>query len=152
MAKSTRKLSTKKPAGKKAVVKKAAGKKPAAKKRAGVKRGGKKLPAGARVAGHPYSVHPSLGMVFKWVEEMPAKTGRSFSEWIEFINAKGPGDDASRRGWLKEEHGFGGNEAGWLVERAAGRTGTWPEDEGEYLRAAVGYVEAMFAGAKANWR
>jgi hypothetical protein len=31
---------------------------------------------------HPYSVHPGVAMVQKWIEELPGKTGRSLEEWI----------------------------------------------------------------------
>jgi len=32
----------------------------------------------------PYTVHPGVAMVQKWIEELPGKTGRSLEEWIAF--------------------------------------------------------------------
>ncbi len=38
-------------------------------------------PAAGKTHG-PYSVHPGVAMVQKWIEELPGKTGRSLEEWI----------------------------------------------------------------------
>jgi hypothetical protein len=90
-------------------------------------------------------------MVQKWVAELKGKTGRSVEEWVELLRREGPADNAARRTWLKREHGMGTNSAWWLADRADGK-GTEDSDPEEYLRAADGYVEAMFAGAKAALR
>jgi hypothetical protein len=96
-----------------------------------------------------YSVHPGVEMVQSWIADLPAKTGRTLEEWIALVRKEGPAGEAERRDWLKKEHKLGTNSAWWLAERAAGKGGE--EDSPEsYLRAAEGYVEAMFAGPKAG--
>jgi hypothetical protein len=64
---------------------------------------------------------------------------------------KSPKDEKARREWLKTEHGLGTNSAWWLAERAEGKT-TLEEDPDNYVKAAEGYVEKMFAGKKAQLR
>jgi hypothetical protein len=102
-----------------------------------------------------YSVHPGVKMLQKWIEDLPAKTGRSLDEWMEHIRAGGPEDQRAARAWLKDEHGLGTNTAWWLAERAVGAS---PEAEAEedtpegYLAAAVGYVEEQYAGKRAGLR
>jgi hypothetical protein len=94
-----------------------------------------------------YGVHPSVAMVQKAIDDLPAKTGRSLDEWLKFIKKSGPKTEQARREWLKTEHGLGTNYAGWLAERAEGKGGE-DGDPDAYLRAAEGYVEKMFAGPK----
>jgi hypothetical protein len=98
-----------------------------------------------------YSVHPGVAMVQKWIAELPVKTGRSLDGWLALIKKEGPPTEQARREWLKKEHGFGTNGAWWLAERAEGK-GTEDGDPDLYLRAAEGYVEAMFAGKRAGLR
>ena len=98
-----------------------------------------------------YSVHPSLKMVQKWIAELKEKTGRSLDEWLSYIKKKGPKDEKACREWLKTEHGLGTNSASWLSNRAAG-IATVEDDPDAYLKAAEGYVEKMFSGAKADLR
>ena len=98
-----------------------------------------------------YSVHPSLKMVQKWIAELKEKTGRSLDEWLSYIKKKGPKDEKACREWLKTEHGLGTNSASWLSNRAAG-IATAEGDPDAYLKAAEGYVEKMFSGAKADLR
>lgn len=98
-----------------------------------------------------YSVHPSVAMVQKWVETLPAKTGRSLDEWLAFIQREGPPTEKERRAWLKNDHRLGTNTAWWLAERAAGK-GLEDSDPELYLQAAEKYVQEMFAGAKAGLR
>lgn len=98
-----------------------------------------------------YGVHPGVAMVRKWIEELPAKTGRSLDEWLRFIEKSGPKTEQERREWLKTEHGLGTNSAWWLAERAAGKGGE-DDDPDAYLRAAEGYVDKMFAGRKESLR
>jgi hypothetical protein len=94
-----------------------------------------------------YSVHPGVAMVQKWMEELPAKTGKSLDEWLKFIKKHGPKTEKERRDWLKQEHGLGTNSAWWLAERAEGK-GAEDSDPDAYLKAAEEYVEKMFAGPK----
>ena len=100
---------------------------------------------------HPYSVHPSVAMMRAWIDALPQKTGRSLDEWLRFIAEQGPPTEKERRDWLKAEHGLGTNSAGWLAERSVGKGGE-DDDPEAYLRHAVDYVEAMFAGGKAPLR
>ena len=97
-----------------------------------------------------YGVHPSVAMVQKAIQDLPARTGRSLEQWIKFIKKSGPKTETDRREWLKKEHGLGTNYAGWLAERADGKGEDG--DPEAYLRAAEGYVEKMFAGPKETLR
>ncbi|MCM3869368.1 MAG: DUF4287 domain-containing protein [Pyrinomonadaceae bacterium] len=96
-----------------------------------------------------YSAHPSIAMVQKWVAELKQKTGHSLDEWLSLIKKSGLKDEQERRDWLKQEHGMGTNSAWWIAERSVGK-GTETDDPGQYLKAAEGYVEQMFSGAKAD--
>ncbi|MFO0966986.1 MAG: DUF5655 domain-containing protein [Gemmataceae bacterium] len=98
-----------------------------------------------------YSVHPGVVMVQKWIAELPAKTGKSFEQWLAFIEKEGPADEAARRDWLKAEHGMGTNSAWWLAERSVGK-GEEDSDPDLYLQAAERYVDAMFEGKRAGLR
>jgi hypothetical protein len=99
-------------------------------------------------ARHPYSPHPSLAMVQNTLASLKTKTGRSLEEWVAFINRQGPPAEAERRAWLKDTHKLGTNYAWWLAERSVGKGGEDDSPEA-YLKAAVGYVEAQYAGKKA---
>ena len=98
-----------------------------------------------------YGVHPGVLMTQKWIADLKAKTGRTLDEWLRLIKKSGPKDEKARREWLKTEYGLGTNSAWWLAERA-GDKGTELGDPDEYLKAAEGYVETMFSGAKAGLR
>lgn len=98
-----------------------------------------------------YSVHPGVSMTQKWIEDLKQKTGRSLDEWMKYLKKNGPKDEKGRRAWLKEEHGLGTTTAWWLAERAEGK-GEESGDPEAYLKAAEGYVEAMFSGSKAGLR
>ncbi len=90
-------------------------------------------------------------MVQKWVAELKQKTGRSLEEWLRLLKRSGPKDEKDRRDWLKQEHGLGTNAASWIAERSVGK-GSETDDPDQYLRAAEGYVEQMFSGAKSGLR
>ena len=98
-----------------------------------------------------YGVHPGVALTQKWVGELKDRTGRSLEEWLRLIKKSGPKDEKARREWLKAEYGLGTNSAWWLAERADNR-GMEAGDPHEYLEAAEGYVENMFAGGKAHLR
>jgi hypothetical protein len=98
-----------------------------------------------------YSVHPSIAMVQSWVVSLPAKTGRSLDEWIRLVKEEGPSSEKERSDWLKTKHGLGTNSAGWIAGRASGRS-LEDEDPHAYLKAAEGYVAAMFTGKKEGLR
>lgn len=99
----------------------------------------------------PYSVHPSILMLQSWVVSLPQKTGHSLDEWIQLLQKEGPSSEIERRDWLKAHHGLGTNTAWWIAERAAGRN-LEDENPSAYLKAADGYVSAMFSGKKAGLR
>jgi hypothetical protein len=90
-------------------------------------------------------------MTQKWIAELPEKTGRSLEEWLRLVKVEGPPTEKERRDWLKKEHGLGTNSAWWIAERAAGK-GLEDGDPEAYLKAAPGYVDDMYAGAKAGLR
>jgi hypothetical protein len=98
-----------------------------------------------------YSVHPGVAMVQKWVDELPAKTGRSLDEWLDLVKKSGPATEKERRDWLKTEHKLGTNSAWWIAERAEGKGGE-DSDPAAYLKAAEGWVDEMFGGARAGLR
>jgi hypothetical protein len=110
------------------------------------------MPRTSRTASRSfYSVHPSVAMVQDWIAGLKSKTGRSLDEWIRLIKTSGPPIEKERRDWLNKEHGLGTNSAWWLAERAEGKGGE-DGDPDAYLKAAAGYVEAMYAGPKAALR
>lgn len=101
--------------------------------------------------GGPYSVHPGLAMVQKWINDLPDKTGRSLEEWIALVQKSGPATEKERREWLKKEHKLGTNSAWWIAERAEGK-GREEDSPEAYLEAAEKWVEAMFTGPRAVLR
>jgi len=104
----------------------------------------------ARIAG-AYDVHPGVAMVQKWIAELKDKTGRSLDEWIALVKKNGPKDAKARLAWLKAKHGFGTNNAWWISERVDGKN-MEEESPEEYLKAAIEFVEAQYAGPKENLR
>jgi uncharacterized protein DUF5655/uncharacterized protein DUF4287 len=98
-----------------------------------------------------YSIHPGIGMIQKWKNELPQKTGRSLEEWIALVKKAGPPTEKERREWLKREHKLGTNSAWWIAERAEGK-GTEEDSPEAYLEAAEVWVDGMFSGARAALR
>ena len=107
--------------------------------------------AGAKSSSGLYSVHPNLGMVEKWIRDLPAKTGRSLDEWVFLVRKSGPATEKERREWLKKEYKLGTNSARFLVERADGK-GTEEDSPQAYLEAAEKWVEAMFTRSRTTMR
>jgi len=105
----------------------------------------------ARTSNSPYSVHPGVAMVQKWIAELPAKTGRSLDEWLDLTRKSGPATEKERREWLKKEHKLGSNSAAWIAERLEGK-GTEEDSPEAYLKTAADWVEAQYAGARAGLR
>jgi Domain of unknown function (DUF5655)/Domain of unknown function (DUF4287) len=100
----------------------------------------------------PYSVHPSVGMVQKWIDELSEKTGRSLEDWIALTKKSGPLNERERGEWLKKEHKLGTNSASWIAQRASG-DGTEVFDSPEaYLESAGEWVETQYSGARAALR
>ncbi len=98
-----------------------------------------------------YGVHPGVAMMQEWIASLPAKTGRSLEQWVRLVEKEGPPTEKERRAWLKKKFGLGTVYAFRIAQSAAG-TGTWEADPEAYLRAAEGFVDAMFAGPKAGLR
>jgi hypothetical protein len=67
------------------------------------------------------------------------------------VQKEGPASQHERRDWLKNRHGLGINSAWWIAERACGG-GEEEASPDAYLKAARGYVTAMFAGKRAGLR
>ena len=109
------------------------------------------MPKTSRKTESLYSVHPGVLMVQKWIAELSEKTGRSLDQWLKLVKQSGPPTEQARREWLKAEHGLGTNSARWIAERTEGKNAE-DSDPDAYLKAAAGYVEAMFAGPKASLR
>lgn len=95
----------------------------------------------------PYSVHPGVAMVQKWIQELPAKTGRSLEDWMALTRESGPATEKERREWLKKEHKLGTNAAAWIAERLEGK-GTEEDSPEGYLKTAAEWVEAQYSGAR----
>jgi hypothetical protein len=104
-----------------------------------------------KAAKSPYDVHPGVKMVQGWIETLKEKTGRTLDEWIALVKKSGPPTTKERREWLKAQYKLGTNSAWWIADRAEGK-GLEDGDPDAYLRAAVGYVEAMYAGPKSALR
>jgi hypothetical protein len=98
-----------------------------------------------------YSAHPSLGMVQGMMAKLKERTGKTLDEWVREVIASGPPTEKERRVWLKERHQLGTNYAWWVAERAEGK-GAEHDSPEAYLKAAEGWVEAMFAGPRAGLR
>jgi len=77
------------------------------------------------------------------------KTGRTLDESVDLVQEEGP--EPERRAWLKAKHGLGINASWWIAQRAEGK-GMEDGDPEAYLKAAKGYVEAMFEGKRAGIR
>lgn len=90
-------------------------------------------------------------MAQKWLEALPAKTGRSMDDWLELIRLEGPSTEKEQREWLKAQHNLGTNSASWLAERTAGK-GAEMDSPAKYLQTAEQYIGEMFSGAKAGLR
>jgi Domain of unknown function (DUF5655)/Domain of unknown function (DUF4287) len=99
----------------------------------------------------PYTVHPVVAQVQKWINELPVETGRSLEEWVALTKKSGPPTENERRDWLKEEHKLGTNAAWWIAERADGK-GTEEDSPDAYLKTAAEWVDAQYSGPRATLR
>jgi uncharacterized protein DUF5655/bacteriocin resistance YdeI/OmpD-like protein/uncharacterized protein DUF4287 len=93
----------------------------------------------------PYSLHPSFAMEAAAIRNIEARTGRTFEQWVAITRREGPADEAARRQWLMERHGFTTNYAWWIAERAAGRGAAEQYDP-------EAYVEEQYSGKRAALR
>jgi hypothetical protein len=103
------------------------------------------------MAANLYSVHPSITYIQTVVASMPRRTGRSLDEWATLVRESGIADEKEQREWLARVHKLGSNASWMIVEHAAGR-GAEDVDPDAYLKAAPGYIEAMYSGNKAGLR
>lgn len=100
-----------------------------------------------------YSVHPGVAMMQRWIASLKPKTGRSLDEWLTHIASAGLPDEKSCRAWLRSTYGLGTNSAWWLAEKSFGKElGLADDSPAAYLAACPGYVDRMYAGAKAELR
>ena len=67
-----------------------------------------------------YDLHPSVRMVQSVIAGMEQKTGHSLEDWLRLVKKEGPTGEKDRSAWLKKEHGFTTNYAGWVAERSDG--------------------------------
>jgi len=100
---------------------------------------------------NPYSVHPGVVLVQRFIAALPARTGRPLDAWLELLRTTGPADPRARRDWLRRTHRLDAGTARWIAEHAAGRQPA-ESDPSAYLEAAPLYVEAMFSGTKTRLR
>ncbi|MEO7995278.1 MAG: DUF5655 domain-containing protein [bacterium] len=109
------------------------------------------MPKAATAIKTEYDVHPGLDYARNVLAAVEKRTGKPWEQWVDIAKKKGPKTEEAKREWLKTEHGFGTNVAGWIAEMAhdKGREGIDPD---AYLAAAAGYVDTMFSGKKAGLR
>jgi hypothetical protein len=97
-----------------------------------------------------YSVHPSVFYARSILDNLADRTGRSLEDWIQLLHEASP-DARARRNWLVREQGLGATTASMIAEQSLGM-GAEKLDPAAYLKAAAGYVDAMYSGAKAGLR
>ena len=104
-----------------------------------------------RTLTHPYSVHPSVAMVRNWIDD-PAAEDRPVARRVAAADrgAGAAGREGAAR--LAEGRARPGDELRDVDRRALVGKGAEDDDPEAYLRHAVEYVEAMFAGGKAPLR
>jgi hypothetical protein len=98
-----------------------------------------------------FDVHPGLARMHTIIAGLKENTGRSLEDWLELLGNGAPPTEKERREWLKAEHGLGLNYASCIAEASVATNAQFNSPE-NYLRAAEGYVENMFAGPKAGLR
>ena len=98
-----------------------------------------------------YGIHPVVRRLQIWTASLKEKTGKTLDEWVELVQQSNLKTRAERRDWLKREFEFGTIAASLIAERAEGQ-GWGDGDPAAYLKAAQGYVDAMFSGPKESLR
>jgi len=104
----------------------------------------------AKVNAPTYSVHPAVTHGQAIIANLAGTTGRSLPQWLKLVAAQKLDERRAIMAWLKEAHGLGMSSA-MLIAEAATQGSDSLSAEG-YLRAAPGYVDTLFAGAKAVLR
>jgi hypothetical protein len=97
-----------------------------------------------------YAVHPAVAHGQAIIAGLADSTGRSLPQWLKLVAAQKLEERRAIMAWLKQAHGLGMSSAMLIAEAATG--GAEALGAGGYLRAAPGYVEALFAGPKAALR
>jgi hypothetical protein len=98
-----------------------------------------------------YSIHPAVAYQQAIIDNLPEKTGKPIEQWVRLLKKDGPKGEKAAREWLKKTHGLGGTTASLIAYWVEGKQAE-DIDAGAYLKAAVGCVEAMYAGPKAALR
>jgi predicted transport protein len=76
---------------------------------------------------------------------LPAKTGRTFEQWVALARKQGPGEAKGLVAWLKGEHGLGSVTATMVAHHVHGGYMVEHEDP-------EGLLDGNFAGEKAAFR
>ncbi len=105
------------------------------------------MPRKATATASLYSVHPSIAYLRAIVDNLPEKTGKSLADWVKLIKNEAPKDPQKVRDWLKKEFKLGGTTSSMITDAALGKGDDTNPDA--YLKAAPGYVEAMYVGKEA---
>jgi hypothetical protein len=104
----------------------------------------------ARSKAIEYAVHPAVAHGQAVIAGLADNTGRALPDWLKLVAAQKLDERRAIMAWLKQAHGLGMSSA-MLIAEAATEGADALSAEG-YLRAAPGYVEALFAGPKAALR
>ncbi len=85
-------------------------------------------------------------MIEAITRNLPAKTGKSFDQWVALAKKQGPKDKKSLTDWLKEKHKLGTVTAHFVASDAVGESiADAYSDEGKLL-------DGMYAGEQAALR
>jgi hypothetical protein len=79
-------------------------------------------------------------------KNLPAKTGRTFEQWVELTRREGLSSRRERIGWLKTEHGLGTVTATFIAADAEGRSIADTYADPDAL------LDTMYGGEKAPLR
>lgn len=104
----------------------------------------------ARGSAVAFAVHPAVAHGQAMIANLAETTGRPLPQWLKLVTAQKLQERRAIMDWLKQAHGLGMSSA-MLIAEAATQGADSLSAEG-YLRAAPGYVEALFAGPKAGLR
>jgi hypothetical protein len=97
-----------------------------------------------------YKVHPGVAHAQAMVDRLAGTTGRDLETWLALVKKAKLAEAKAIQAWLKQEHELGTAHAGLIAEIATAGADVYSAEA--YLRAAPGYVEALFSGPKAALR
>lgn len=98
----------------------------------------------------PYGVHPAVSHAKAVVANLSRTTGAPIEEWVARVRQAGHQDRKAIVAWLRAGHGLGGTTANVVATVAL--EGIAAIDDGAYLEAAPGYVDALYSGSRAALR